>query len=103
MHPSRLKLAGATVVVALVLLGGAPARQAGPASNPSALTFQQRVEAQQAIEQVYWRHRSWPNRERPKPDFVQLAPRSALEAKVQDYLSKSVALATTWSHQITAS
>jgi N-acetylneuraminic acid mutarotase len=60
---------------------------------PAGLTFAQRVAYQQAIEDVYWRHRIWP-KERPdtKPSLSAVMSRAQLENKVADYLRKSDAL-----------
>src|SRR5262249_51207280 len=67
------------------------------------LTFAQRVSYQPAIEEVYWRHRIWPNeRPDPKPSLDALCPRAKLEKKVQDYLDKSQALEDHWQRPIAA-
>ena len=57
------------------------------------LTFAERLAYQRAIEQVYWRHRIWPN-ERPgsKPSFDAVMSLAQLEEKVADYLRNSEAL-----------
>ena len=57
------------------------------------LTFEQRVDAQRAIETVYWSHRIWPKENPlPKPPLEQVMPEEAIRAKVEDYLKKSNAL-----------
>ena len=69
----------------LVLLAGA----ALPAAA-SPLTFEERVEAQRAIEEVYWRHRIWPAQNPgPKPPLSAVMPDEAIRAKVARYLAKS--------------
>ena len=73
----------------------------GPAvaSQPSqrTLTFEDRVVAQRAIEQVYWNHRLWPkDNPRTKPPLSYGMSDDAIRAKVEDYLKKSHALETWW-------
>ncbi len=65
-------------------------------------TFEQRVKAQEAIERVYYGHRIWPKENpQPKPPFEQLVSRSAIEAKVTDYLKKSTVLEQFWHKPVT--
>jgi N-acetylneuraminic acid mutarotase len=57
------------------------------------LTFEERVSYQRAIEEVYWRHRIWPNeRKDPKPSLDAVMSQSQLEKKVADDLRNSQAL-----------
>src|SRR5437667_320524 len=50
------------------------------------LTFAERVAYQRAIEEVYWRHRIWPNeRTDRKPSLAAVMPEAQLEKKVADY------------------
>jgi len=74
-------------------------------SRPAAagLTFAQRVAYQQAIEDVYWRHRIWP-KERPdtKPSLSAVMSQAQLENKVADYLRKSDALEEYWQRPVAA-
>src|SRR5215471_16758785 len=57
------------------------------------LTFLERVAYQQAIEEVYWRHRIWPKENpNPKPSLDAIMSQSQLENKVADYLRDSLAL-----------
>jgi uncharacterized delta-60 repeat protein len=57
------------------------------------LSFDQRVEAQKAIERVYFTHRSWPtDNSVAKPTFEATSPHGALAARVVDYLAKSTEL-----------
>src|SRR5204862_4903445 len=61
--------------------------------SPRTLTFAQRVAYQRAIEEVYWRHRTWPKeRPDPKPSLDAMMSHAQLEKKVEDYLRKSHAL-----------
>lgn len=56
------------VMVGMVLLALATAVAGEPVQR--SLTFEDRIEAQRAIEQVYWRHRIWPqNNPAPKPSL----------------------------------
>jgi N-acetylneuraminic acid mutarotase len=66
------------------------------------LTFAERVAYQRAIEDVYWRHRIWPQeRPRPKPSLDAVMSQAQLERKVHDYLRKSQALEDYWQRPIT--
>ncbi len=62
------------------------------------LTFEDRVQAQEAIERVYYSHQVGAT----KP-FESAVPRSVLEAKVRNYLKQSVALEQYWNKPLTAS
>jgi len=67
------------------------------------LSFEDRVAAQGAIEQVYWNHRIWPKENKgPKPALSSLMPDSTIWGKVEDYLRKSNALEKWWNRPITA-
>src|SRR6266540_1852419 len=70
------------------------------------LTFKERVAYQRAIEEVYWRHRTWPRhggeRPDPKPSLDTVMSRAQIEKKVTDYLRKSQALENCWHQPITA-
>src|SRR6266446_10653450 len=53
------------------------------------LTFAERVAYQRAIEEVYWRHRIWPQENRsPKPPLNVIISREQIERKVEDCLRK---------------
>ncbi|MGH9766591.1 MAG: hypothetical protein ACREAB_04080 [Blastocatellia bacterium] len=66
------------------------------------LTFEDRVAAQRAIEEVYWRRRIWPkDNPQPKPPLDHVMPDAAIRAKVEDYLRKSSALEVYWQRPIT--
>src|SRR6266436_4353538 len=78
---------------------------AGRASHPAALgvTFADRVAYQTAIEDVYWRHRIWPNTNpRPKPQLDAVMSQADIEKKVTDYLRNSQALEDYWQRPLTA-
>ena len=67
------------------------------------LSFAERVSYQRAIEDVYWRHRIWPNERRdPKPPLDSVMPLAQLEKKVADYLCKSQTVEDYWQRPITA-
>src|SRR5215470_20018625 len=63
-------------------------------SSARTLSIAERVSYQQAVEEVYWRHRIWP-KERPdtKPVLEAVMSKAQLETKVRDYLRKSQLLA----------
>src|SRR5262245_24107787 len=91
----RGRLFGAALMAALcpVLLRASWARE---------LTFDDRVKAQRAIEEVYWSHRIWPKENtNPKPVFEQAMPEEVIHAKVADYLKKGNALARLWARPVT--
>ena len=79
-------------------------RSEAPANvSQRTLTFAERVAYQQAIEDVYWRHRIWPKeRPDPKPSLDAVMSQAQLEKKVADYLRKSQALEDYWQRPITA-
>ena len=66
------------------------------------LTFDDRVRHQRAIEDVYWRHRLWPDgNASPKPALSKVMDDAAVRAKVETYLTQSNALETIWRRPIT--
>src|SRR6266436_9381494 len=72
-------------------------------ASQHSLTFAERVAYQQAIEEVYWRHRIWlKNRPDPKPSLDAVMSQAQLEKKVADYLRKSQALQDYWQEPITS-
>src|SRR5437762_3899837 len=76
----------------------------GKASHPAALglTFAERVAYQSAIEDVYWRHRIWPDTNpAPKPPLDKVMSQAQIEKKVEDYLRNSQALEDYWLRPIT--
>ena len=95
---------GIAVFVSVVVLGASSAL-ARDLSTVQAreLTFEDRVKAQKAIEQVYWDHRIWPKENREaKPPLSAVLSDAQIRARVEDYLKKSNVLAETWSRPITA-
>jgi hypothetical protein len=79
----------------------------GPSNGSQrTLTFEERVSYQQAIEDVYWRHRIWPRnrgeRKDPKPSLDAVVSQAQLGKKVAGYLRNSQALEDYWQRPITA-
>jgi N-acetylneuraminic acid mutarotase len=73
------------------------------AHQSRSLSFADRVAYQRAIEDVYWRHRIWPNTNAgPKPSLDAVMSQAEIEKKVQDYLGNSQALEDYWQRPITA-
>jgi N-acetylneuraminic acid mutarotase len=67
------------------------------------LTFEARVVYQRAIEEIYWRHRIWPEqRPEPKPSLDAVMSQVQIEKKVRDYLRNSQALEDYWQQPISA-
>src|SRR5437773_780680 len=67
------------------------------------LTFAERVAYQTAIEDVYWRHRIWPDTNPgPKPTLDKVMSQADIEKKVTDYVRNSQALEYDWKRPITA-
>ena len=65
------------------------------------LTFEDRVKAQKAIEQVYWNHRIWPAQNPgAKPSLDEVLPDSVIRDRVTTYLQKSAALRVFWSRPL---
>src|SRR5262249_36712954 len=78
--------------------------RAETASNQSrTLTFAERVAYQRAIEEVYWRHRIWPETNSgPKPPLDNVMSQAQIEKKVADYLRNSQALEDYWQRPISS-
>src|SRR6266699_6464218 len=97
-----LLCAAACLMVTGTLLAFVRARASADVSQRT-ITFAERVAYQQAIEEVYWRHRIWP-KERPdsKPSLGAVMSQAQLEKKVADYLRKSQAVEDYWQRPITA-
>ena len=67
------------------------------------LSFADRVAYQRAIEDVYWRHRIWPDTNPgPKPSLDAVMSQAEIEKKVEEYLRNSQALEDYWQRPITA-
>jgi len=65
------------------------------------LSIQDRVDAQSAIEQVYWRHRIWPSQApQPKPEFSVAMSEATIRDKVGDELARAAILEQRWQRSI---
>src|SRR5262245_4190839 len=57
------------------------------------LTFEERVQAQEAVERVFWEHRIWPSENPdPKPAFEQTLSPLALRARIREAIRQTRAL-----------
>ena len=96
-----LIISSRTFAVIGVLVAALFAPKPAAASEP--LGFQDRVAAQEAVERVFYARRIWPaENPGPKPPFETAVPRGVLEARVTDYLKKSVAMEQLWQRPVTA-
>lgn len=69
----------------------------------SNLSFEERVQCQKIIEEVYWLHRIWPAQNtQPKPPLDSIMSEDQIRAKVEDVIKKSNALDKHWKRPITA-
>ena len=67
------------------------------------LSFAERVAYQTAIEDVYWRHRIWPNTNPgPKPSLDAVMSQTDIQKKVTEYLRNSQTLEDYWQRPITS-
>jgi hypothetical protein len=82
--------------VILCLLSVFPGEAPGSAARTRAITFEERVRAQEAIERVYYAHQLGATR-----PFEEAVSREVIEGKVRDYLRMTVALEEWWSTPIT--
>jgi hypothetical protein len=74
----------------------------GSGPDTRELTFEQRVAAQKAIEEVYWQLRIWPAQNRgPKPPLKDVLSDALIRERVASYLEKSAALDVFWSRPLT--
>src|ERR1043166_2902748 len=66
------------------------------------LTFAERVAYQRAIEEVYWRHRSWSEENgAEKPSLDKVMSQAQIDKKVENYLRDSQGLENYWQKPIT--
>jgi hypothetical protein len=84
------------------LLAALAAASALPAvATPPSL--EERIAAQRAIEEVFWRHRTWPSvNAGTKPPLERLLPEGALRGRVLEGLAQSEALGEFWGRPLTA-
>ena len=100
-----LLCAGACLIATGTLLAVFRSEATAYVSHPAAvgLTFAERVAYQRAIEDVYWRHRIWPEQQpNAKPSLDAAMPQAEIQKKVTEYLRKSQALEDYWQRPITA-
>jgi N-acetylneuraminic acid mutarotase len=82
----------------LILSGGKKAP-----TQTKTLTFAERVAYQRAIEEVYWRHRTWPAANgAEKPSLDKVMSQAQIEKKVAKCLRNSQVLENYWQKPITA-
>lgn len=86
--------------IGLAAVAGLLATAAAWATTP-ALTLDQRVSCQAAVEQVYWRHRVAAPGGTPALAFERALPAPLLRQRAEDTLRKSAALAQRWGSAIT--
>ncbi len=68
-----------------------------------ALTVNELVDCRTQVEDVYWRHRIWPeSNTTPKPPLAAVLPREAIAAQVETMLGKAAALKERWHRPITS-
>src|SRR4029453_9218076 len=80
---------------------GAPTREAVE-NGPRTISFETRLAGQRGIEEVYWKHRIWPEQNlEPKPSLDAVLPAHALKARVEETLRLSNALEVYWGEAIT--
>src|SRR5689334_18014290 len=68
---------------------------------PRELSLADRMAYQYAIEEVYWRHRLWPNGGSPKPSLDEAISATQVQEKVERYLRNSQLLEDQWQRPIT--
>jgi hypothetical protein len=93
----------AALVFSGVIVALCSAIHVPPQFNNTSLSFAERVAYQRTIEDVYWRHRIWPDTNAgPKPSLDAVMSQAQIEKKVEDYLRNSQALKDHWQSPITA-
>jgi len=91
-----LRAATAVFLLSLVLTSV----DAAPAARR--LSLDERLAAAEAIERVYWSHRTWPAQNtEPKPGFEEIVSRDALRTRNEDSLRLSNAVEQHWNRPIT--
>src|SRR5881296_302309 len=92
------------VVCTFLILVVSSAAVGEPSRLPRHLTFEERVAAQRAIEQVYWNHRIWPEgNPMSKPPLSAVLSDATLRGTVVRSLEESNALDQVWRRPISAS
>ena len=89
----RIRAAHAVVLFATLAASLASLGQEAAPTMTSALSFEQRVEAQEAIERVFWAKRIWPkDNPGPKPHFETFMSQDEIAAKVRSAMERATAL-----------
>ncbi len=90
------------ISIILIIIIASFAATTSRAAGVTRLGFEDRVDAERRIEEVYWRHRIWPAENAgAKPPLESVLPDSALRSRVDDELRQSAALEQLWSRPIT--
>jgi len=90
-------------VLVLVVLTSLALAGAASADPTPTFALEQRVEAQRAVDRVYWAHRTWTSSDRGgKPAFELAVPPSVSASRAEDALRKTHALRELWQQEITA-
>ena len=98
-HAARLAL---RPFAALLVAAAAAAGIHSNLSADSSLSIEGRLGCHRAIEEVYWRHRSWPPENRsPKPSLTTVLSDTRLRQQVEEGLGKSNALKRLWNYDLT--
>ena len=93
---SRHRLIGALCLIGLGLASVSSARA-------QSLSFRQRLEGMERLEQVYWSHRLWPTENTgPKPRLAEVLPDAVFRQRVQDVIDRSAELEQRWGVRITS-
>ena len=86
----------------LVFFVGSPPTAASDSGGALPLPVSECVQAQYAIEGVYWRHRTWPEQNAgPKPPLAAVLSAETVRTKVRDSVLMSKALEAIWSQPLT--
>src|SRR5450755_2085984 len=94
-------IGSACVLPALVAFVGISPPEAPTQVFHRTVTFEQRVEYQRKIEEVYWHHRIWPKeRTDSKPSLETVMSRGQIEEKVRDHLRNSHVLEDYWQQSV---
>ena len=95
----------ATLVLLALLLPSlrAESRTIGVTAAARPMKLEERVRAQRAIEEVFWRHRIWPKGNKAvKPALSSVLPDDAVRERVIDSIAKSNAASAIWRRPISA-
>src|SRR5262245_25466978 len=72
-------------------------------TTPRELSFEERVQYQRSIEEVYWQHRIWPaENQQPKPPLSAMMSEEEIRSKTAAYLRKSQEIEARRKREVTA-